>query len=273
MVTDIRLVKIDSIGNFLWEKYFGESNSEDATIIIPADNGNYYIFGTTNSSDGGATYPPYITQGGGNDWPLQLLKTTEGNLEVFGQTQSRDGDVIGLHADPPYLYPSREDVWMLKINWTNGNLLWNRCIGADRREFINNGVIQKDDRKYVMAINTVFGNRGDITCGVNEYKYFSWVSSITDTTAYVGIYDLVDISQTIKLYLNPADDYLVLENSPQFDFQNYQAEVINNEGKTVKILSLLGRNPYITIGNLPSGLYLLRLENQKMKASKRFIKK
>lgn len=484
METDIRLIKIDSIGNFLWGKYFGGSNIEDATRIMPADSGYYYIFGTTNSSDGGATYPPYITQGGewylkidgngnkiwdrvagssnmvtgagafciptfdngllslinlagvggdittayglwdvwllkinalgeiewdltlgtddqdlggqpiqtsdkgflipmygtpgsngnincdivpqawpmkamlvkldsarniewqqcfgasyhvtfqntlevadgyiiggcafagdgavegagyhlgynnqgdqtadlwlrkidfagnliwqkcyggsGNDWPLQLLKTTDGNLVVFGQTQSRNGDVTGLHADPPYLYPLSEDVWMLKVNGTNGNLLWNRCIGSVVREFINNGVLQKDDRNYVMAINTVFGNWGDITCGVNEYKYFSWVSSITDTTDYIGIHDIEDISRLIKLYPNPANDYLVLEIPQQFDMQNFQAVIINSEGKTLKTSSLSGPKPYLSIVNLPSGLYLLRIENQQVKASKRFIKK
>lgn len=482
--TDIRLVKIDTMGYFLWEKYFGGSNIEDATSIIQADSGNYYIFGTTNSSDGGATYPPYITNGGlwyikidgsgnkiwdrvaggdnmvlgagafcvptsdngllsltnlmgdggditlgyglwdawllkinaqgekewdltlgtdnqdlggqpiqtsddgyliplygtpgangnincnivpqawpmkailvkldsarniewqqcfgasyhvtfqntlevadgyiiggcayagdgvvegsgyhtgynnqgeqtadlwlrkidfdgnliwqkcyggsGNDWPLQLLKTSDGNLVVFGQTQSRDGDVTGIHADPPYLYPLSEDVWMLKVNGSNGNLLWNRCIGSTEREFINNGVIQKNDKNYVLAINTVFGNRGDITCGESELEHFSWVSSITDTTAYVNIRDVEDISHSIKLYPNPASDFITLEIPHQYDKQNFQAEIINSEGKIVKTLLLSGRNPYISLGNLSSGLYLLRLENQKMKASKRLIKK
>ncbi len=294
------IVKLDSARNIEWQQCMGASFHIGFSSVLEVNDG-YIIGGFASASDGaveGAGYHlGYNNQGeqtadlwlrkidfngnliwqkcyggSGNDFPLQLFKTSDGNLVVFGETESRNGDVTGMHADPPYLFPLSEDVWMLKVNGTNGNMLWNRCIGSTEREFINNGVIQKDDRNYVLAINTVFGNRGDITCGVNEYKYFSWVSSITDTTAYVGIYDLVDISHTIKLYPNPADDYLVLEISPQFDFQNYQAEIINSEGKTVKILSLLGRNPYISIGNLPSGLYLLRLENQRMKASKRFLK-
>lgn len=178
-----------------------------------------------------------------------------------------------LHADPPYLYPLSEDVWMLKVNGSNGNLLWNRCIGSTEREFINNGVIQKNDKNYVLAINTVFGNRGDITCGESELEHFSWVSSITDTTAYVNIRDVEDISHSIKLYPNPASDFITLEIPHQYDKQNFQAEIINSEGKIVKTLLLSGRNPYISLGNLSSGLYLLRLENQKMKASKRLIKK
>ncbi|MBW6492608.1 MAG: T9SS type A sorting domain-containing protein [Lentimicrobium sp.] len=231
---DLWLRKIDFDGNLIWQKCYG---------------------------------------GSGNDWPLQLLKTTDGNVVVFGQTQSRDGDVAGIHADPPYLYPLSEDVWMLKVNGTNGNLLWNRCIGSDRREFINNGVIQKDDRNYVLAIQTQASYRNDITCGDPEYEFFAWVSSITDTTAYVGIYDLVDISHTIKLYPNPADDYIVVEISPQFDMQNYQAEIINSEGRIVKTFSLSGTKPYLNTANLPSGLYQLRLENQKITASKKFMKK
>ena len=230
---DIWLRKIDFDGNLIWQKCYG---------------------------------------GSGNDWPLQLLKTTDGNLMVFGQTQSRDGDVIGLHADPPFLYPLSEDVWMLKVNGANGNLLWNRCIGGDRDDRLDNGVIQKDNRNYILAIETIFGNRGDITCGDPETEHFAWISSITDTTAYLAIRDMEDIGYSIKIYPNPATEFITLEIPYQYTKQNFQAEIINSEGKTVKTLLLSGRNPYISLGNLSSGLYLLRLENKKMKASKRFMK-
>jgi len=294
------IVKLDSARNIEWQQCFAASYHLIFQNALEVADG-YIIGGFAYAGDGaveGAGYHlGYNNQGeqtcdlwlrkidfdgnliwqecyggSGNDWPLQLLKTTDGNLVIFGQTQSHDGDVAGIHADPPYLYPLSDDVWMLKVDGINGNLLWNRCIGSTEREFINNGVIQKNDKNYVLAINTVFGNRGDITCGVNEYKYFSWVSSISDTTAYVNIRDVEDISHSIKLYPNPASDFITLEIPHQYDKQNFQAEIINSEGKIVKTLLLSGRNPYISLGNLSSGLYLLRLENQKMKASKRFMK-
>ena len=125
----------------------------------------------------------------------------------------------------------------------------------------------------MLWLSIQYSATGNITCGVNEYKYFSWVSSITDTTDYIGIHDIEDISRLIKLYPNPANDYLVLEIPQQFDMQNFQAVIINSEGKTLKTSSLSGPKPYLSIVNLPSGLYLLRIENQQVKASKRFIKK
>ena len=295
------LVKLDSARNIEWQQCFEASYHLLFQNTLEVADG-YIIGGSAYAGDGaveGAGYHlGYNNQGeqtadlwlrkidldgnliwqkcyggSGDDWPLQLLKTTDGNLVVFGQTQSRDGDVIGIHADPPYLYPLSEDVWMLKVNGTNGNLLWNRCIGTDRREFINNSVIQKDDKNYVLAIQSKASYRDDITCGDPEIEFFAWVSSITDTTDYLGIHDVEDISRSINLYPNPANNYLVLEIPQQFNMQNFHATIINSEGKTLKPFSLSGSKPYLSIVNLPSGLYLLSIENQKMKASKRFIKK
>ncbi|MFA6950455.1 MAG: T9SS type A sorting domain-containing protein [Lentimicrobiaceae bacterium] len=294
------VVKLDVNRNIQWQQCLSSSNSLDFKCAIEVADG-YIIGGSAYAGDGAAEGAGYhlgynnqgeqtadlwlrkidfdgnlIWQkcygGSGNDWPLKLIKTTDGNVVIFGQTQSRDGDVNGLHADQPYLYPLSEDVWMLKVNGTTGNLLWNRCIGSVAREFLNNGVLQKDDKNYILAIQTKASYRDDITCGDPEYEFFAWVSSITDTTDYEGIHDVEDISHSIKLYPNPANDFITLEIPYQYDKQNFQATLINSEGKIIKTLLLSGARPYFNTANLPSGLYLLRIENQNIKASMRFIK-
>ncbi|MBK7031447.1 MAG: T9SS type A sorting domain-containing protein [Bacteroidales bacterium] len=217
---DLWLRKIDFNGNLIWQKCYG---------------------------------------GSGDDFPLQLLKTSDGNLVVFGQTGSRNGDVTGIHANPPYLYPLSEDVWMLKVNGTNGNLLWNRCIGSVEREFINNGVVQVNDKDYMLAVNTIFGNNGDINCYDPEKEHYVWVSSIKDTTNYIGITELLDLDNLINIWPNPADNHVTIELSRRFEGTETKAELFDYTGKHRMSQMLTGQQPILTMGTLRSGMYILKL--------------
>jgi len=133
-----------------------------------------------------------------------------------------------------------------------------------------------DDYNFVVAANTVNGGVDDITCGVypnytTQYED-AWVFSITDSAGISGIGYQETLASKIKLYPNPATDYIALEIPPEFEMINTQADILDVSGKILKSVELTGHKPYLYTGDLPGGLYLLRLINKQGFVSKRFVK-
>jgi hypothetical protein len=295
------LVKLDTERHIQWQQCLGASDHIGFTKVMEVNDG-YIVGGYVSAGDGaleGAGYHLGYNHtgsttsdiwlrkidfegnmqwqkcyGGSNDDAVdQLFTTSDGNLMVFGTTNSYNGDVTGLHYDPYYPTFALKDVWMFKVDCNNGNLLWNRCIGGLEREDIRSGgVVQKDDKNYTLSVKIIYGPTGDITCGNDpEFESFIWFSSITDTTAYLGEPEMKDLGKLINLYPNPATDYITLEIPHSFDIQHAQAEIIDVSGKILKSVVLTGQNPYLDTGDLPVGLYLLRLVTKQGFVSKRFI--
>ncbi len=213
--------------------------------------------------------------GSKNESPLKFFNLSDGNFMVFARTASKDGDVVGLHYDPWYPQYTWRDIWMLKINSTTGDIIWQRCIGTDDDDdiFIE-GIIQLNDRDYVMTVQAFYYLLGDIACSpAQTNKHYAWTISVTDTVTYTKIPDYNVNNELVHLYPNPALDYITLEIPKYLYAKNTVAEIINSEGMIVKKMDLFGDTPFLQVSDLPVGLYLLKLENQKMKSSKMFIKK
>lgn len=139
--SDIWLVKIDSIGNIIWDRSFGGSEEEVGRDIINTSDGGYMIAGSTRSNDGdiSTTLP---TSAGGNlllikmdgDGLVEWYKVyggseldqaygvveTDYGYAVLGYTKSNDFDVSTQHGDG--------DAWLLKVD-TLGNILWEKTYG------------------------------------------------------------------------------------------------------------------------------------------------
>lgn len=124
---DFWVVKVDSLGNIIWQKCYGGTNGDNAFSAIQTIDGGYSIAGITSSIDGDITnnhgmYDYWIIKinnngilereksfGGSNtDWSNSILETIDGGFIVAGETESTDGDVIGNHGD--------RDFWVLKLN-------------------------------------------------------------------------------------------------------------------------------------------------------------
>ncbi len=169
------IIKTDSTGNILWEKTYGGTKGDNFRRIIPDNNGNYFILGASNSSDGDVSYDPYT-----DSWDHWLLKidldgniiwdiiiggnesdvlwtgspTIDGGVVALGWTYSNDGDVSVNYGGA--------DTWMVKIN-SEGELEWDFTIGTD---WIDKGqaVMQTSDGGYLAASNSWLGDGGNITC-------------------------------------------------------------------------------------------------------------
>lgn len=124
---DFWVVKLDSLGNVLWEKLLGGSGPEEATSVLQTMEGNYAIAGNSHSSDGdvavnyGNSYDYWIVKldfggnliwekslgGNQHEFAYALTETSNGNLVIAGNSTSNDYDVTGNHGGG--------DFWVVKL--------------------------------------------------------------------------------------------------------------------------------------------------------------
>jgi len=145
---DIWVVRIDTIGNIIWEKCLG-----------------------------GSDY----------DYGRKLIQSDDGGFVVFAQTDSDDGDVTGLHLSYPYTN-TWKDIWMVKlsaqgdIEWSRcygGNV--NDFISFD-------AVVKKAEDNYVIAGQSPGSSPGytdgDVDCDIHG-DYDIWLFEIKDCENYM----------------------------------------------------------------------------------------
>ncbi len=126
---------------------------------------------------------------------------------IFGTTHSNNGDVSGNHSWSGY-----SDIWMVKLN-SAGEIEWQQCYGGLNDEQLYFGIIKKTDFNWVIAGSFIY-NTGDMVCkwhGLEDY----WVFEIKDPS--INIIDRKISEQGIKIYPNPAQDYVVFELETAFN--------------------------------------------------------
>ncbi|MBN1340420.1 MAG: T9SS type A sorting domain-containing protein [Bacteroidales bacterium] len=75
---DIWVIKIDFIGNIIWQKCFGGSKDEGALILFTTENSEFVFIGSTNSHDGDITNNHSSSQSKNDIWFLKI--NSEGDI-------------------------------------------------------------------------------------------------------------------------------------------------------------------------------------------------
>jgi len=126
---DVWVVKLDSIGNILWQKAYGTSGSEEARTphsiqqapdggyIVAANNGDFWILKLDSTGElewqkkyGGAK----------SDFAWAVQNTDDGGYVVAGTTFS-------YNASNGSVFDA--DVWVLRLD-TSGNVVWEKSYGG-----------------------------------------------------------------------------------------------------------------------------------------------
>ncbi|MBC8487028.1 MAG: T9SS type A sorting domain-containing protein, partial [Bacteroidetes bacterium] len=227
---DIWVVRIDFLGNIIWQKCFGGSRYETARNIY---------------------------------------KTNEGGYIVIGKTQSHDGDVIGNHTLSEY----DSDIWLVKLN-SEGELIWQQCIGGIGHEKVNFAVVKKSDVDFVIAGQTDNGPSYNVECtpyGIYGDLPDVWVFEVKDTTT--AIQTNLSFAEKLKVYPNPARDYVVFEFSSSVISNWWAGQSVSvRNPPAIQITNIFGliveNNLPITNGmavwycsKINPGLYFYRLYN------------
>ncbi len=166
------IVKINNIGDIIWQYSYGGSNYDDLYSIKQTLDNGYIAVGITYSSDGNLA-----SNYGGNDiWIVKLSQTgimewnknyggsnqdnvqkstkiqeVENGYVILGSTVSSDINISGHHGS--------SDGWIFKISQT-GNLIWQRALGGSSYDFLYD--IKQVNNNYILSGNTR-SNDGDIT--------------------------------------------------------------------------------------------------------------
>jgi len=144
---DVYLIKTDSLGDTLWTKTYGGSESDGGNSVQQTTDGGYIVAGTiydegsysddvylikTNSSGDTLWTRTY----GGTDYDegYSVQQTTDGGYIVAGETSSYGAGF--------------EDVYLIKTN-SSGDTLWTRTYGTDGGQC--RSVQQTTDGGYIVA--------------------------------------------------------------------------------------------------------------------------
>ena len=181
--TDSWIVRLDTVGNIVWEKSLGGNSYENPNVVQQTPDGGFIIAGATSSSDGDVlgwhvgndfqnapTADYWIVKldadgnlawqkclgGTDNEVAYSIVQTTNGGFIVAGYARSTNGDVSGNHG--------WTDCWIVKLD-SSGNLLWQKSLGGSDADDAYS-IQPTNDGGFIVAGNSwsidgdVSGNHG-----------------------------------------------------------------------------------------------------------------
>ena len=160
------LLVLDTDGNLIYQKLYGDDGQDQANAIIPTDDGNLLITGQ------------YGNKGDENVW---LLKISPDGTVIWDKKFGKITDFeTGLNICPVqdgYLVLAKtiirgknnSDAWLLKVD-KQGNLLWDRIFPVYENNYFHSCI--KNDQGCLLVGNTAVKNR--------TKKADLWLMQITD---------------------------------------------------------------------------------------------
>jgi hypothetical protein len=283
---DVYVVKLDSIGNKLWEKCYGGSIAETAFSIVQTPDNGYAFVGKTQSSDGqvngfkGGYTDAWLVRlnpigdilwqkslgGSSSDVMTMIVQPSEGGFLIAGGTGSNDGDVTDFHAIPAW---SKGLAWIVRLN-SSGIIVWQKCLGGSGQDNANE-VIQTSDGGYIMSGTTssVDGDVSGVHFGPNGTPLQDiWVVKLSP--AKDDVKDINISQDPIRAYPNPASNQMQLNFSTliapeRIEFFNAMGSRIFPEYK------LEDNYAMIKVQNLFSGIYTARVQSNNYSNSVMFV--
>ncbi|HEX5001719.1 MAG TPA: T9SS type A sorting domain-containing protein [Bacteroidia bacterium] len=146
---DMFLIKTDSIGDTLWTRSYGGPLNDYGNSVLPADDGGYFLLGSTHSFLNPGIYLIKTDSVGIPLWS----KTYEGTIQNGPNTRRY---TIRKTNDSGYIifaeWVTVSDLFLIKIDST-GNVIWANSFGGSGNEFIGSG-LQTVDGGYIMIGTT-----------------------------------------------------------------------------------------------------------------------
>ncbi len=218
---DFWVVKLDSLGNLVWQKSLGGSDSEVGSDIFQTTDKGYIAVGHTQSYDGdvSANHPGGSTDywivkldslgiitwekclgGSMNDFATSVEQCTDGSYVILGHTMSNDGDITGNHAGV--------DGWLTKLSST-GSLIWQKCFGGTGNDYLRE--LHQTSGGGAVLIGTTNSNDGDVVGNHGGDDF--WVVKLGNINAITESFTRNDL----RIYPNPSSKLIWVKNSDEID--------------------------------------------------------
>jgi hypothetical protein len=184
--TEVWLVRLDSLGNILWEGNYGGTEDDRAISLTHTKDGGWVFAGFTRSNNfhvsgnhglrdfwvvklnqvGDIIWQKCLGGSGYEDaWDVK--ETPDGGFVVVGYSDSSDGDLTENNG--------LEDVWIVKLD-ANGSLVWQRSYGGAGPDE-GRGIFCTNDGGYIIAGQS-FSNDGDVPMLLGGEDY--WVLKLNN---------------------------------------------------------------------------------------------
>lgn len=277
------VVKIDSVGNKLWDKRFGGSLEDGFGIIATTSDNNYVLLGNSVSpADGDKTESKIgywlvkIDSLGNKLWDKTFSNAT--NIRGLCRTSDNGYLISGVSTANAGLDKSENNlapyqIWIVKTD-TAGNKEWDKTIFTPKR--CEGYALQTKEGCYAVGSYT--------TSGIGAYKtqpnwdntestYDYWVLRFCMDTL-TGINDLPNQPQ-IAIYPNPFSSDISIsvqrENLHQatFTISNMMGQVIYSREETSLANSY---TKVLDLSYLPNGVYFIAVTINGETTAKRVVK-
>lgn len=166
--SDYWIVKLNALGNIVWQKTYGGQAQDIATSVKQTTDGGYIVTGYSSSSNGDITgnhgqnttdyWVVKLDSSGNLQWQkalggtsneraFEIQQTSDGGYIVSGDTySSNSGDVSST------TFGSGRDFWIVKLGST-GNITWEKRFGGSGEDNAYS-ISQTSDSGYIVSGTT-----------------------------------------------------------------------------------------------------------------------
>ncbi len=198
--SDYWVLKIDSIGNIIWQNTIGGSYTDILSSVKQTSDGGYILAGYSNSEASGDKTENNInfedywiikldsagsitwqnTLGGlGNDYVHSIQQTVEGGYILAGNSSS------GSSPDKNEDNIGAQDYWIVKLS-SIGTIEWENTIGGVANDFLYE-VDQTEDGGFILggySFSGVSGDKLELNMGSSDY----WVIKLNPEDCTLSTY-------------------------------------------------------------------------------------
>ncbi len=263
---DIVLYRMDAEGNVIWQNLYGGFYAESAASVHLKENGNFFVAGTTFSDDGN------ITSNAGNSdaWLFEVATTgsliwsrTYGsydNESVVAMAQTETGFLILGSSSSSVINDltnhGSADFWLYEIDDTK-KITREYLFGASGFESSSSMLLQSDG-------SVLMGGASSSSDGVvqeNSGKNDGWLLKIDQQSSS-------DDAQVL-VHPNPTKDVIYLNNIPDYA----EISLYGIDGNCIREPQSTNRSVEIMdLANVPSGVYLLKIQHGETLETHRIVK-
>jgi PKD repeat protein len=178
---NFHIMKLDFRGSIIWQREYGGDDEDRVRSIIKTTDGGFFLSGFSKSGATGNKTSP--NKGQEDIWviktnalgQLQWEKTYGGNAKdvAFAAAQMPDGSFTvacqtttganGDKTEPLRNIANIEDLWIINIDGNNGNLRWQKTIGGDGNDQVEDMQIAPDGNLLIAGGTFSKPGSGDVS--------------------------------------------------------------------------------------------------------------
>jgi len=156
--SDLWVIKLDSGGNMLWNKTFGDAGFDTGRSVYQTSEGDFIISGNYHDNDTDTCYLWIIKldSSGNTIWSKKLEGTTWHSFNTITETSDKGYVVTGTTEN---FGDGKKDIWIIKLD-SGGNIAWNKTFGGTNDDS-SRSIAATNDGGCIILGNTGYYGKGE----------------------------------------------------------------------------------------------------------------